>query len=417
MKYTSRRIGKKLISLLISGLLLFSCVAPATAKRVEVDDEGFDRPVNAHLSFNENGEFKILQVADIQDDENLEPLAKSILRAGIEKAQPDLIVLTGDNIAGYSAKPKGQSERAIRAFMSIFEEYGIPVAAVFGNHDDDGTVMTKEEEMDIYCEYDCFIGCKGICAEETVGKNTMTNVGTYNIPVYESKDSEKMLFNIWCFDSGNYNPDDNYGGYGYVLPEQLDWYEGVSNVYREENGGEPLPSIAFQHIVPPQIFRALKEVPEGTPGAVYDHGKYFVLPDGVDPETNWLSEAPCPPNVNFAPGYAQVDKMIEQGDVCAIFFGHDHINSYIVPYEGIDLVSSPGCTVHSYNDAHRGFRTITIHKDDPRNYDTETFTVYEAFEGNAMRTMQLKVYDFFNKIVNFFKDLWNYKIKPIFDKR
>ncbi|MBR4726474.1 MAG: metallophosphoesterase [Clostridia bacterium] len=403
---------KRILALALSLLLGMLALSPAFAAADPVD---VSRPANAHLSFNADGKLKILQVADIQDDESLDSLAKKSLKRAVEVCQPDLIMLTGDNIAGYSCKTKAAGSKAIKNYMDLFEGYGIPVAMVFGNHDDDDTPYTKLEQIEQYETYDCFIGCAGVVAEKTVGENHTINAGTYNIPVFESKDSDKVLFNIWCFDSGNYNPDDTYGGYGYVLPEQVDWYKAKSDELKAANGGAVVPSIAFQHIVPPQVKDALKEVPEGTEGAVAFAGSYYTLPDDVDPATNWLAEAPCPPNPAFEPGYAQVDAMLEKGDVTAIFFGHDHINSYIVDYEGIDLVSSPGCTFSSYNDGNRGFRVITIDKNNPAAYETYTVTTEELLNSNAMDAAALKIRAFFEKIGDFFENLWD-QITAIFKK-
>ena len=398
---------KKLLSVLLCGLLVFGLTVPSLA--ATADDAGkvdVSRPEKAHLAFNEDGKFTILQIADIQDDAVLPLMCKELLKAAIEETQPDLIVLTGDNIGGYSCGTKTLAKSAIRQYMDIFERYGIPVAAVFGNHDDEGTPLTKEMQFDVYESYKCFVGCKGVIAEKTVGENTMKNVGTYNVPIFSSADSDDVAYNIWCFDSGNYNPDDAYGGYGYVLQEQLDWYVERSNELKEANGGELVPSIAFQHIVPPQIKDALKEVDEGTEGAVGFAGSWYTLPDDVDPETNWLTEAPCPPNLSFADGYKQVDTMLEQGDVKAIFFGHDHINSYIVNYEGIDLVSSPGCTYASYNDDHRGFRVITLDKNEPDTYETVTYTAEELLAGSTgLRSFLYKLSVLWDKIVAMFDRL------------
>ena len=402
-----RKILSVTLCLLLGALML--CPAFAASEDVDVS-----RPAKAHVSFNADGKLKILQVADVQDDATLDSLCKKSIKRAIETAEPDLIVLTGDNIAGYSCGTKALGKAAVKNVMDVFEKYGIPVAMVFGNHDDDDTPYTKLEQIEQYETYKCFIGCAGVVAEKTVGDNHTINAGTYNIPVYESKDSDKVLFNIWCIDSGNYNPDPNYGGYGYVLPEQVEWYRAKSDELKAANGGAAVPSIAFQHIVPPQIKDALKEVPAGTEGAVGFAGSWYTLPDGTDLETNWLTEAPCPPNTGFAPGYAEVDAMLEQGDVSAIFFGHDHINSYIVDYEGIDLVSSPGCTFSSYNDEHRGFRVITIDKADPTVYETYTMTTEELLNSNAADAMALKIRTFFEKIGDFFENLWN-KFKAIFE--
>ena len=295
------------MSLLLTALLL----VPAFGT------DASDPAAKQRISFGEDGKLTILQAADIQDDAFLSYFCKRSIVYAVQAAQPDLIVLTGDNISGPSCKTELSAKKAIRDVMDVFERLGVPVVMVFGNHDDEKTQLDKLEQIEQYEKYDCFIGCAGVVAELTVGDNSTLNAGTYNIPVYESADSDKIAYNIWCFDSGNYNPDPQYGGYGYVLPEQVDWYVKTSDALKAANGGEPVPSIAFQHIIPPHIWRALRETDAGTPGAVEHGGRYYVLPDGVDPETNWLSETPCPPSAACESAYAEVDAMLRQGDVKA----------------------------------------------------------------------------------------------------
>ena len=396
---------RKILACMLSLLLAVLALSPALAA---VDTVDVSRPANAHLSFNADGKLKILQVADLQDDARLDSLARKSLVRAIEETRPDLIMLTGDNIAGYSCSTVVAASNAINNYMSLFEEHGIPVAMVFGNHDDDETPYTKLEQIEQYESYDCFIGCAGVVAEKTVGENSTINAGTYNIPVYESADSDRVLFNIWCFDSGNYNPDEEYGGYGYVLPEQVEWYKAKSDELKAANGGVPVPSIAFQHIVPPQITSVLKEVPAGTDGALEmkSTGKYYTLPDDVEPTANWMKEIPSPPNITFEPGYAEVDAMLEKGDVKAIFFGHDHINSYILNYLGIDLVNSPGCCFASYNDNHRGYRVITIDKNNPDVYETYLVTTEYLLRDNPADSSELKVRSFLDVIANMLKELF-----------
>ena len=358
---------KRILAALLTLLLVVSCVCFAGA---DYDFQGPKYKKCTRLSFNDTGKLRILQIADVQDGAWLPSIAKLLLFETVRQVKPDLIVLTGDNISGHSVHTKPGVVLALRQVMDILNLFNIPIAAVFGNHDDQGTPLNKLDQMDIYESYPNFIGCRGVVAEKTVDQTVM-NAGTYNLPVYASKDSDEVAFNIWCFDSGNYNPDDSVGGYGYVFPEQLEWYVDKSNELKEANGGKPVPSIAFQHIIPPQIAEALQEVPEGTPGAVKFSGKWYTLPDGTDLTKNHLSEAPCPPELSFRPGYAEVETMLEQGDVTAVFCGHDHINGFSVPYKGIDLVTSPGCTYDSYNDENRGFRLITIDKNDPTSHESE----------------------------------------------
>ena len=392
---------KKCLAIFMSLMLAALLAVPAFGTDAQTPAE------KAHIAFGEDGKLTILQVADVQDDAFLSYFCKRSIVYTVQQAQPDLIVLTGDNISGPSCRTKALAKKAIRDVMDVFERLGVPVAMVFGNHDDEKTPLTKLEQIEVYESYSCFIGCAGVVAELKVGDNSTLNAGTYNIPVYESANSDKVAYNVWCFDSGTYNPDPQYGGYSYVLPEQLDWYVETSNALKEANGGEVVPSIAFQHIIPVQIFDALKEVPSGTSGAVEHGGKYYTLPDGTDPEINWLSETPCPPSTACRPAYAEIDAMLQQGDVQAVFVGHDHVNNYIVPYEGIDLVSSQGCTFHSYNDQHRGFRVITIDRNDTDKYETHIlFTDALLRRGNFVDVKLYSIRTLYDKVYVFFRDLF-----------
>ena len=377
--------AKRLLAALMTMVLLVPCVGTAFAA---YDYQGAKWEKCTRLSFNDDGKLRILQIADIQEAIWVSSVEKLLLIEAVRQTKPDLIVLTGDNIAGYSAEKKWGATFAIRQVMDILSLFHTPIAAVFGNHDDEGTELTKLDQMDVYESYPTFIGCRGVVAEKTVDK-TVINVGTYNLPVYADKCSDEVAFNIWCFDSGNYNPDNRYGGYGYVFPEQLEWYVDKSNELKAANGGVPVPSIAFQHIIPPQIAEALQQVPEGTPGAVDFAGKWYTLPEGTDLTKNHLSEAPCPPHLDFKPGYAEVETMLAQGDVNAIFCGHDHINGFSVPYKGIDLVTSPGCTYGSYNDDNRGFRLITIDKNNPTAHESELLLASEILHPRTRPLLSL----------------------------
>lgn len=113
------------------------------------------------LQFNKDGKFTILNLSDIQDGYPMHSLTKDYIEATVDKVQPDLIVLTGDNISGYDVHSKEDATLAIREFMDIFEEKGIKVAAAFGNHDDEETELTKEEQLAVYESYSCYVDKKG----------------------------------------------------------------------------------------------------------------------------------------------------------------------------------------------------------------------------------------------------------------
>ncbi|MEE1065146.1 MAG: metallophosphoesterase [Acutalibacteraceae bacterium] len=327
------------------------------------------------LQFNDDGNFRIMQVADLQDNMQLNGAVKEFLKEALIQEHPDLVVLTGDNISGGSCRTdmfkswdKKNCETAIGQFMNIFEDYGVPVAMVFGNHDNENK-LSKEELFDIYEEYDCFIG--------TDEGDALYGCGTYNLPIYSSKDSSKMAYNLWMFDSNTY--DEVYGGYDYVHDDQVEWYVNKSNELKAVNGGESVPSMAFQHIIVKEIFDII-ESGDNIEGSLLNYnGKDYVFKDGVL-KAGYLKEYPCPgtqPSKQFS-------SMVNQGDVVAMFFGHDHNNTFEVTYQGIDLVATPGFTFNSYGNEDRGVRIIDINENDTSTYETRLVQFDDYFADNKM---------------------------------
>ena len=355
---------RNILSVILAMVIIFSSLSLfATAK----DSKDVDR----HLQFNENGEFKILQIADIQEKYPLKRITKKLIREAIEVENPDLIVLTGDNINSTAGKKKSSAKSTINSVMSIFEDYGIPVAIVFGNHDTEGDV-TRQQQMEWYEKFDCFIGCAG----KDFNNNTC---GTYYVPLYSSTDKNDMIFNLWMIDSGADNTENDLEGYAATTKAQVEWYKETCEQLEKENG-KKVPSFMFQHIVVPEIFDALVKVPEGTEGAVEYCGDYYVLPENA---VGKLGETPGSPYYNNG----QFDAILQCGDVIGMFFGHDHLNTYDVDYKGVKLCCTPCTGFVSYNGIDNGVRTITLYEDDLENFDTQVVTYLDYFDDNASRLL------------------------------
>ncbi len=352
---------KKFLSIIMAVILCLSVMSVGVSA-ADVADKT--------LKFKADGEFKIMQLADLQDTSFATPATYDYIRAIVAEEDPDLIVLTGDNISGGTGDALTESiarmqvEKAIDNTMSVFEELSIPVAVVFGNHDGE-SLISKYEQMAMYQSYGCCVGFDE--------GDSLYGCGTYNLPVYSS-DGEKIVYNLWMFDSNMY--DDVYGGYDYVHEDQIEWYVNKSNELKAQNGGQVVPSMAFQHIIVNEIYDALVEVPEGTPNSIKYGEKWLGLPEGVEGN---LGEGPCPGTQDSQ----QFEKMVEQGDVKAMFFGHDHVNVFKIPYQGIDIVNSPTSGFGSYgNKETRGVRIITINENDTSTYETKVINYYEKFAVN-----------------------------------
>lgn len=382
---------KKIFAVVLSVLMMLSC-ASLCALAAETDET---------LKFNEDGKFTILQFADIQDGYPLMSITEKLIKDTLKMVHPDLVVLSGDNISGGSTTTKVITRAAINEFMSIFEKAGVPVAAVFGNHDDESVLADKDYQMSVYESYDCFVGYNE--------GDSIPGVGTYNLPIMAS-DGSKVAFNLWMTDSGTYNSENDLGGYACTTKEQIAWYVEKSNELKEANGGVAVPSINFQHIIVPDIYDALVECEEGTPNSITSGGKFLTLPEG---STGVIHEAPCPPNYSNG----QFQAFLQQGDILATVSGHDHVNSFIVPYQGIDIVNTPGVGFSSYNDETVGSRVFVLNENDPENYETYVLGYFDVYGDDEAALYRYQAYsgttDDMTKFVAWFKMIFA-SIKAIF---
>lgn len=342
------------VKAIIAVLLAVMLLTPALAAGAESDTT---------LKFRDDGTFKIMLFADPQDDEDLEETTTAIMCEALDKYTPDLVVYLGDNTVadGYENQYK-----AIEAVTKPVVDRGIPYSLVFGNHDEEHNV-SKEQLLEIYQSF-------GNCLTYDAAPE-ITGCGNCNLPIYSS-DGAKIAFNLWMIDSNMYNSDPEVGGYDYVHEDQLEWYKATAAALAEENGGEPIPAMDFQHIVIPEIFdelyvelpKSLGDLSENRNGKSYSKLPVFTRLNGY-----WL-EVPCPPNCYDG----QLDAWLEVGDVIAEFHGHDHNNSYQVNIEGVDVINVPSCGCNSYSvDISRGAGLITLHEDDVKNYDYELINIFD----------------------------------------
>lgn len=354
-----RNVMKKLTAVLCI-LAIFVCI-PVTALAAA------DGTTAKAVRFNEDGKLNIMHVTDTHlSAENLDD-SVYLIAAACDREQPDIVVLTGDIAMADTVE---ETFRKTDALMNVFEERGIPVAVTFGNHDSESGVISREALMAHYNEFSCSISVDD--------GDLLPGCGTYNVPVLGSKD-DKVKFNLWVFDSGDY---DGEGHYANVLEEQVAWYVEKSEALEAENGGK-VYSLAFQHIIVPEIYDALKEVK--LPGAyiyahIYDKTRYFTF----DPNTEnhgMLHEYPCPGYYN----HGQFEAMVSRGDVLAMFTGHDHTNCFSVKYKGINIVNS--LSTRFNGDAFStqyGYRMITVDENDPSTYETKVVRWYDFFDSASL---------------------------------
>lgn len=360
-----QKIAKRIISVLMAVFIMSGISATGFA----VENSGAK---NA-LQFGEDGKFRIMHITDTHlEYENVEASVWLIAEA-CDREQPDLVVVTGDNVQNYD--DASQTKEMIDKLMSVFEERKIPTAVTFGNHDSETGAMSREELMAYYNTYSCSVSVDD--------GEALSGCGTYNLPILSS-DGSKVKFNVWVFDSGDY---DDEGRYGYVKKDQVEWYKAKSDELTAANGGEVVHSIAFQHIIVADVYEALKKTDRKrlfSYSHMYNKDEYYMFdPERVNHGT--LTETPCSGYYNDG----QFSAMVEKGDVLGIFTGHDHTNAFGVEYKGIEI----GNTVSTrYNgdafSTQYGYRMFEINEKDTSKYTTRVEHWYDMFtldDINALR--------------------------------
>ena len=349
---------KKLISVLLAALLLFSLTLPALA------DDG---TAAKGLQFRADGSFRILNICDIQDVYPINQTTRAFLEEVLALYKPDLVILGGDNCVA----PQEDKEAAIKELCDLFVAAETAFTLVFGNHDNEQGV-DKETLLGYYQQFG------GDCCLAYDAEPALFGVGTHNLPI-RSADGSKVAFNLYMFDSNTYasDADGNRLGYDAVHEDQIAWYQSTAAALAAENGGALVPAMAFQHIVVQEAYDALFYRAPQSGGDLtndFDGVSYTYLPKVAAIQEGLLFEAPCPGYYN----YGQLDAMAETGDVIAIFSGHDHTNDYTLHLKGIDVINTAGCTYHSYGSTlNRGCRVIELNEKDPTAYETYTYSMAE----------------------------------------
>ena len=319
------------------------------------------------LRFNSDHKFKIMQIADTQEIPAVSPDTLSLINNALDREKPDLVIFTGDQIKGYSKKFKKDPviiESTIDILVEPIAKRNIPFMVTYGNHDAQCGVDNRGQYK-FYAKYDNFI---------SGDLRNSDDVGTADIQIYSSTE-DKPVFELYIIDSHGKAKDG--AGYAPVDKKQIEWYISRREQLKAENG-DYLPSLVFQHIPVPEFFDVIKKVPKGTKGAVPAYGahenEYFVLNDETIAEGGFMLESPASPDVNTG----EFEAMSEKGDVLGIYVGHDHNNSFVVKYKGVDLGYTQGAGFNVYGPGeNRGVRIFELDETAPREYKTYTATFKE----------------------------------------
>lgn len=259
-----------------------------------------------------DGRFKILQVSDTHlatgvgacrdaigpgnhPSTNCEADVRTLefVERILDDEKPDLVVLSGDQVEGPAA-PDTQS--AIFKFAAPLIERDIPYAAIFGNHDEEGShSLSRKQQMALLQTLPNSIS--------QPGPDDLPGIGNYYIEVMAEK-SQHSALTIYFLDSHSGSPDErNFKGYDWIKQSQIDWFTTTAEGIKKQHAkySHIHMDMAFIHIPLPEI--AERDVNKIAGG-------------------EWREPVTAPSyNSHF------YDALVQHG-IMAVGFGHDHVNDY-----------------------------------------------------------------------------------------
>ncbi|MDR0521060.1 MAG: metallophosphoesterase family protein [Planctomycetaceae bacterium] len=278
------------------------------------------------LQFNADGKFKIAQFTDTHyrlDKQNDCIEAVRLIEETLEAEKPQLAVYTGDIVVG------GDTRKGWDDILAPCIDRKVPYAVMLGNHDHENTKIPRRD-IAAYIAGKPF-SLTQLCPQEIYGA---TN---YVLEIY---DKDKVANLIYCLDSNAYPPPPYKGAYDWFHDEQIAWYRKQSRTYTEQNGGTPIPALAFFHIPLNEFGEMIHHQAVLATGNMTEYAAGNIIQvrrdNRMKAETRLVGqrfEIECPGAVNSGMFYA----MWSQKDVMGIFVGHDHVNDYIGLHQNIAL--------------------------------------------------------------------------------
>ena len=277
--------------------------------------------------------FNILQLTDIHlgdkdyQDIHYDFMDLTIKDAIEQKGHIDFIAITGDLFTV-------ASRSTVKRMISFFNSYKIPWTCVFGNHDEQCffSVDWLTDQLNNAGKY-CYF--KDIQDDDVFGN--------CNFAVNVMKD-DQVFEQLIMMDSNRYCYNPKYMGYDYFKQDQIDWYKRLMQ-HNNTEYSRNVESLMFYHIPLPEINDAWDKRNSDPSKVEYEH---------ITGEKN---EDSCPPKYNS--GFFDVIK--EQNSTHGMFFGHDHVNNFIVKYQGIIFGYGIKSTERIYyEDTMMGGRVITL---------------------------------------------------------
>ena len=288
-------------------------------------------------------EFKVMQLTDVHIgggflsvDEDKKAI--NAVAAMITEEKPDLVIVTGD-ISFAVPYISGTINNAIahRLFIRLMERLAIPWTVNFGNHDSEAyNYYNRATVSEMYANESlkyCLFTPDGDLSGEG---NHVINVKNSAGLITES---------FYMIDTHSYTDKDPLGilwDYDYVKEDQIAWYASKIEAHKAANAAvyatlTDEQKAAYADLLAPKSLMFM-HIPLTEVKAAYDE---YVANGRKDTE-----------NVQYKEGFdGETDEVVycsrtdvelfetvkELGSTKALFYGHDHLNNFVLEYKGIRL--------------------------------------------------------------------------------
>ena len=238
----------------------------------------------------------------------------------VNATNPDLIIMTGDNVYG-EFDDKGTAWTSLVNFMDSFE---IPWAPIFGNHDNESKKgvdwQCEQLEKAEYCLFD---------------QKELTGNGNYSVGIAQGDQLKRVFYMLDSNGCNGVSAESLENGHTVssigFKQDQIDWYTTQINILKEFS---PQTKISFAFHIPVAAFET----------ACSQYGYSYNMESGFPINIDRLADKKEGDfgiiGENYKSEWDESNKVfngLKDLGVDSIFVGHEHGNSFSIVYEGIRL--------------------------------------------------------------------------------
>ena len=233
----------------------------------------------------------------------------------IEATNPDLILLTGDNVYG-EFDDNGSVWTSFVNFMDSFE---IPWAPIFGNHDNESKKgvdwQCEQFEKAEYCLFD---------------QKELSGNGNYSVGIKQGENLTRVFYMLDTNGCSNASDATLANGHTYrevgIREDQIDWYTTQIEILKEFS---PETKISMAYHIQQNAFAEAYAKYGFKLGEQYQDINIDLLENKAEGDFGYIGR-----DLKGEGTYLTVAELKKLG-VDSVFVGHEHCNSASVVYEGI----------------------------------------------------------------------------------